>query len=276
MLPVDPDVLDADPAAIAGLVHRRHHARIVDRVLLQVALQAATASAAHVEVARVRHQRLDAAIGNPCAGEMRVIERQRQSRHPPHEVGRFLRRRDDRTNMRLRAKNQSGSATLLDAPAEFVRRARQRGIPPLLRKHDAGQRRHVVAPDGIRVFQRAQKPIARLPATTRIGLVDRKRREVRHHLQKHVGGDEPAIAEGLLEFARVGAELLELLRRPQVRALIEQTDVHAAETEVGDEVQRVRMAQQRKSEIGTGEFCFHGFRRSPEKGSGRSSATPRP
>gem|GEM_PF-5896684 len=63
VLPIDPHVLDAKPAAVAGLAHDVDDAPIVDGVAREALLQTVPASTAGVEVAGVLDQRLDLRIG---------------------------------------------------------------------------------------------------------------------------------------------------------------------------------------------------------------------
>ncbi len=116
----------------------------------------------------------------------------------------------------------------------------------------------MLAAERIGVIERAEKPIAGLTTARSRRLVDRIRREVRPHLQKYIGRDEPAVREGLAELLCTGAGVLKFLRRPEMRTLFKKADVHARETEDGDEIERVRVAQQRKRKVGAGEFGFHG------------------
>src|SRR5438094_8464235 len=86
MLPVDPDIFDTDVPAIFGLLHRAKDPAVINGVLLERSLQPAFARAAGMEVRSVGDEWFGGAIRQAGAGEVRVIESQRQAGHIAHET----------------------------------------------------------------------------------------------------------------------------------------------------------------------------------------------
>jgi len=65
MLPINPDVLDANVTAIVGLPHHPQDAGVINGVVRKRALQTALARASRMEMRRARNQRLAAVSGRP-------------------------------------------------------------------------------------------------------------------------------------------------------------------------------------------------------------------
>ena len=101
VLPVDPDVFDADVARVAHLPHDVEDASVVDDVLLERRLEPARPGASGVEVAGVGDQGFHLGVGEAAPGEVGVIQRQRQPGDRLHEPGGGLGRRDDRADVGL-------------------------------------------------------------------------------------------------------------------------------------------------------------------------------
>ena len=88
-------------------------------------------------------------------------------------------------------------------------------------------------------------------------MIDRVGHEVRRHLQEHIGRPQASIRQLAAQFAGRLGDVGELARRPAVRTALEQADVHAVEFQRRDQVEHVIVRQQRKREIGAGQFECH-------------------
>src|SRR5882724_954250 len=118
MFPVDPDVFDTDISAIVDFAHQPQDAGVINGVARKRALQSALARAARMKMRRVREQRLAGAVGQADAREMRVIERQRQTRNVAHKPQSGLRVWRNRAGMRLDAEDDPLPSSLCDAPCK--------------------------------------------------------------------------------------------------------------------------------------------------------------
>src|SRR5882724_4436038 len=148
---------------------------------------------------------------------------------------------------------------LFDAPRQFVATALPGVGRFLVVEINTWQRGDMPCASGRGIVQRFEKPVLRATSPCRFGMIDRVRNETGVRLEKHVGAAEAAVGELAGELSAGSGWCAENLRGPQVRAAFKETDVHALEAQQRDQVQRAVVRQQRKGEVGAGEFELHGL-----------------
>ena len=121
------------------------------------------------------------------------------------------------------------AAASLHAPGQFLVAPRAGHRPRLAVEVHARQDRDVPGAAASRVVERLEEPVARLAPPRRLGMIDRVGHEIRRHLQKHIGRPQSSISQLAAELAGRLGHVHKLARRPEVRAALEQANVHAIE-----------------------------------------------
>lgn len=104
------DIFDGEPAPVAVAGKCRQHGREVERAVLELALQGTRPRLAEMDVRRMGGERVDLALREAEAGEMRVVQRQLQARHGFEQRQRQLRRFEEAADMRLDGERDPGIA----------------------------------------------------------------------------------------------------------------------------------------------------------------------
>src|SRR5262245_26855863 len=143
--------------------------------------------------------------------------------------------------MGFHAENNAEALGLLDTPVQLVHCS----LPCIGWRSaielDAGKRCHMTCPDLSSVLKRADEPITCLLATCCFRVVDGVGREFGIHLQEDIGcGQAMGIKLAFQSLCR-RAKLHEFARRPEMRAVLEETDIHARKLEHRNELEHLVM-----------------------------------
>ena len=179
--------------------------------------------------------------GCRSAGEVGVVERQRQPRHGLDQAGRRGGRRRDRADVGLDREREAlqRPRAASTRPRQFVAATPERvGLRLALEENPRQGRRHADPPalDG-RVVERLREPSRAPSATRRVGVIRGEGFEFGGGLEEDVGEFEAAVGELPRQRPCRAGDVLELPRRPEVRTAFEQADVHSVELEERDQVE---------------------------------------
>jgi len=205
----------------------------------------------------MRDQRFGGAVGQPTAGEVRIVQCQSQARHGSHQAQRFLRLGHDGADVGFNAENKAVFSGLIDAPSQLCATAIPRCGGLFIVEINAGQGGDVLGFGGGGVVERLrnQSRALRRGRLRMIGSVAKQKLgSVWRKTSRNAGCSQPAWRQ---RRARFGGGLKNLRRvkmgSPSNRPMSTPSNSSMAIKSARDR------RQQGKGKVGAGEFQLHRF-----------------